>query len=123
MVESRTSYSNGFCAVLLGRPGTGKTTVYNKLCNTYHAAVDSEESLTREIRLSQVAHGRGSWEVIDTPGYGAKVEVQKHAILLQQALSARPINAIFVTIPYQRRYKEAMLKEWDESIKCVVSHK
>ncbi len=81
-VESKIMKRGDLCAALIGKPGCGKTTVYNKLCNTNHPAIDCGSSLTQEIRLSPVAHGKGKFEIIDTPGFGAKKEADKHAVYI-----------------------------------------
>jgi hypothetical protein len=48
-------------ASLLGHTGVGKTHIYNKLCNTQHATKYNKGSLTYEIRLNDVAHGKNKF--------------------------------------------------------------
>jgi len=48
-------------AALLGQTGVGKTQMYNKLCNTQHATKYNKKSLTLEIRLNDVSHGKNKY--------------------------------------------------------------
>lgn len=63
MVERTSIYrsavkkSEDYTAALFGKTGVGKTTIYNSLCNTTHAASYSESSLTFEIRKNDVSYG------------------------------------------------------------------
>ena len=46
---------------LLGPSGVGKTTLFNKLCNTNYASGVSKSSLTRGLFRSYVSHGNHSY--------------------------------------------------------------
>ena len=99
----------------------GKTTIYNKLCDTYHATKYSNESLTREIRKSFVAYGNNSFSILDTPGNNSKTYTIQHALLLKEALTVEPLNAIFVIINYDARVEDKMLDDYDDTMKCLTS--
>jgi predicted GTPase len=71
----------------MGHCGSGKTTLFNKLCNTNYEAGWSKNSLTRGITKHDVAYGNEPMSIIDTPGDNSKEEAMKHAILLSESLT------------------------------------
>ena len=87
----------------MGHCGTGKTTVYNKLCGTKHEAWKARSSLTRCLAKHNTSYGDYSFTVIDTPGDNAKIEKRKHALLLKHSITMEPVNAIFVLIEWNCR--------------------
>ena len=52
----------------MGQIGCGKTTLFNKLCNTLLNAGWSERSITRGLFIRNSAHGDNTITMIDTPG-------------------------------------------------------
>ena len=52
----------------MGEVGSGKTTLFNKICNTNHLAGWSESSLTRGLYIHDSAHSDYAFTCIDTPG-------------------------------------------------------
>lgn len=102
-------------AVIMGKSGVGKTTFYNKLCETDHEATYSSKSLTRQLYRSEVTHGANRFTVIDTPGTDSRDEVFKHSFLLKEALTSEPINTIFALVQYNDRCDSA-LEEFDKTI-------
>ncbi|CAE7905681.1 era [Symbiodinium necroappetens] len=105
-------------AVMMGKSGVGKTTFYNLLCETDHAAEYSSKSLTRQLFRSDVTHGQQVFSVIDTPGVDSADEVLKHSVLLHAALTNGPVNAIFVMVEYNSRCDSA-LDEFDRAIRIL----
>eukprot|EP00929_Paragymnodinium_shiwhaense_P015676 TRINITY_DN123772_c0_g1_i1.p1 TRINITY_DN123772_c0_g1~~TRINITY_DN123772_c0_g1_i1.p1 ORF type:complete len:502 (+),score=96.72 TRINITY_DN123772_c0_g1_i1:155-1507(+) len=99
----------------MGKSGVGKTSFYNKLCETEHEARYSSKSLTRQLFRSEVIHGMKRFTIIDTPGTDSTDEVFKHSFLLKEALTNEPINAIFVMIEFNSRCASA-LEEFDQSV-------
>jgi hypothetical protein len=45
----------------------------------------------------------------------------QHAILIKEALTALPLNTIFVLIPFDPRPGDNLLDEFDETTKCLTS--
>lgn len=87
----------------MGEVGCGKTTIFNKVCDTHYEAAWSTESLTRGLFIHDSAHSVYPFTIIDTPGTNSTVEPMKHAILLKEAFTCQPINAIFAIIPNHNR--------------------
>jgi len=83
----------------MGEVGTGKTTIFNKVCDTAHETGWALDSLTRGLSIHNSAHIKYPFTMIDTPGMNSKTEVFKHAVLLKEAFTCQPINAIFAIIP------------------------
>ena len=57
--------------VIMGKTGVGKTTLFNKICNTRRDAGAGVSSVTKDICLSPVGCGRYPFEIVDTPGNDA----------------------------------------------------
>ena len=60
-------------AAIIGNTGVGKTSIYNKICGTSHAAGYNSCSLTRELRSKEAVVGKNAFSLIDTPGFNSKV--------------------------------------------------
>ncbi|CAF3581825.1 unnamed protein product, partial [Rotaria sp. Silwood2] len=86
------------CVIVMGRTGTGKTTLTNALCGTKHAAGEGAGSITRNLYRNDVNCGEYTFSLIDTPGTDSSTETYKHAFLLREALTATKINTIFIVI-------------------------
>ena len=71
----------------MGEVGSGKTTLFNKICNTHFEASWSENSLTRGLFMYDSAHSDYPFTCIDTPGTNSIDEKMKHAILLKEAFT------------------------------------
>jgi GTPase Era involved in 16S rRNA processing len=89
--------------IIMGEVGSGKTTLFNKVCNTHFEAGWSQDSLTRGLFMHDSAQSNYPFTMIDTPGTNSTVEPMKHAILLKEAFTLQPINAIFTMIPNHNR--------------------
>ena len=123
------------CAVVMGRTGAGKTTLFNNLCGTSHEAGAGEASVTRELFRNDVSCGQYPFSLIDTPGTDSSTETYKHAYLLRSALTSTEINTLFIVIEYDCRFDRlvdnyldvaqpvckhsnkvvVMISKWDES--------
>jgi predicted GTPase len=104
----------------MGEVGSGKTTIFNKVCNTAHAAGWSLDSLTRGLSIHDSAHSFYPFTLVDTPGTNSNAEQIKHAILLKEAFTCQPINAIFAVIPNHNR-PSLMLETFDETVRPILS--
>lgn len=107
--------------VVMGKTGCGKTTLYNKLCDTANKASWAKASLTRQLFRSRVSHGDNSFIITDTPGTNASQEIAKHAILLKHALTCDPVNAILVVIPYGSRVIEDIYSDFKQTTKPLFA--
>jgi predicted GTPase len=99
----------------MGHCGTGKTSIFNKICGTKHQAGWAEASLTRGIARHETSFGDNSFTVIDAPGDNSSVERRKHAILLKHSLTMEPVNAIFVIVEWHTR-TSTMLDWYEETV-------
>jgi GTPase Era involved in 16S rRNA processing len=71
----------------MGEVGCGKTTIFNKVCNTHFEAGWSKDSLTRGLFMHDSAHSYYPFTLVDTPGTNSKEEKFKHAVLLREAFT------------------------------------
>jgi predicted GTPase len=104
----------------MGEVGSGKSTLFNKICNTSFKAGWSESSLTRGFYIHDSAWSDYPFTCIDTPGVNSKEESFKHAYLLKEAFNFQPINAIFVIIPNHDRI-DRMLDNYDYTVAPILS--
>ena len=104
----------------MGEVGSGKTTIFNKVCETNRPSGWSLDSLTRGLSIHNSAHIHYPFTAIDTPGTNSKDEQFKHAILLKEAFTCQPINAIFAVIPNHNRPSQ-MLETFDETVRPILS--
>ena len=54
--------------IVMGEVGSGKTTLFNKVCDTQFEAGWSESSLTRGLFIHDSANSFYPFTLIDTPG-------------------------------------------------------
>jgi GTPase Era involved in 16S rRNA processing len=104
----------------MGEVGCGKTTIFNKVCDTNFEAGWSADSLTRGLVLRDSAHSYYPFTLIDTPGTNSTTEAAKHAILLKEGFTCQPVNAIFVVIPNHNRPSQ-MLEKFDDTCQPILS--
>jgi len=105
-------------AVLMGKSGNGKTTLYNNICDTSNSAGTGKHSVTRILTSHKNAKGNSSFELLDTPGTKSSKEAKKHAWLLKKALTTKELNTIFLFLKYENRF-EQILEQYLEQIKPV----
>jgi len=119
------------CAIIMGRTGVGKTTLVNKICGTNYKAGAGSGSITRLLYVHDVNYGQKPFSVIDTPGTNSKCETYKHAFLLREALTSKPLHTIFIIIKYDCRFDtmlETYLEQqepvynYDNKIVVMISH-
>ena len=107
--------------ILMGRTGSGKSTLVNMLCGTKHQCGAGSGSITRNLFRNDVNCGENSFSLIDTPGTNSQSETYKHAYLLKQGLTATPINTIFILTKYESRF-DTMLEYYYESEQPVYNY-
>ncbi|CAD8214699.1 unnamed protein product [Paramecium pentaurelia] len=87
--------------VLIGFIGCGKTTLFNKICNTDCKVKQGGESVTRQVFLKESSNGQG-FRVLDTPGFGSSNNKIEHAVGVLNALTEGPLNQIFLVVKWER---------------------
>jgi hypothetical protein len=70
--------------------------------------------------LRDSAHSFYPFTIIDSPGTNSTTEAARHAILLKEAFTCQPLNAIFVVIPNHNRPSQ-MLEQFDETCRPILS--
>lgn len=119
------------CNVIMGRKGVGKTTLFNMLCKTQHAAGEAAASVTDKLYLNNVSVGEDSFCLIDTPGTNSKTDCYKHAVLVRESLTAKNINTIFIVVKYEKRFDDILdnylevqelVYKYTHKIVILVSH-
>jgi len=117
-------------AVLMGQIGVGKTTLLNLICGTNREAGAARDSMTRHLFLSSTNSG-ASFELFDTPGVNSRIKTYDHIFLLKEALTARPVNTIFIVLKYDSRFDnilDNLLKvqeavyNYESKIVVMISH-
>ena len=98
----------------MGKAGSGKSTLFNKLCCTNFSSGSGQTGLTQNNFLKTSACGENSFTIIDTPGTDSSKETYKHAVQLRGALTAKPLNTIFLTLKYDSRFENLAKSYWAE---------
>ncbi|CAF1168511.1 unnamed protein product [Adineta steineri] len=118
-------------AIVMGRTGAGKTTLYNLLCGTENDAGAGAGSVTQNLHRNNVNCGDKAFLLIDTPGTNSSSETYKHALLLKSALTATKINTAFIITKYESRFDtmlencyevERPIYDYVKNIVVMISH-
>lgn len=78
------------------------------LCGTKNDAGYSRGSKTKQIYFHSVMQGKAKFTIIDTPGTWSRNDVYKNSYLLKECLTFKPINAIFLMVPFEARANHAL---------------
>lgn len=82
---------------LVGRPNTGKSTLFNRLTATRRAVVACSPGVTRDRNIAPASHEGRSFLVVDTGGFEAdEQEELSRAVRAQSLLAAEEADAIVV---------------------------
>jgi GTPase Era involved in 16S rRNA processing len=92
----------------MGHCGSGKTSIYNKICGTNYLTKVSKFSNTTEPTIDDTLFGN-SFTIIDTPGDNSKKDVKMNALMLKHSVSFFPLNAIFIVVKFHDRV-ESMIE-------------
>ncbi|KAM3132486.1 hypothetical protein pb186bvf_015445 [Paramecium bursaria] len=87
--------------VLLGQIGSGKTSMFNKICNTNLKTQAGGDSCTRQVFLRPSAYGKG-FKALDTPGFGSDKQMLPHAAAIIAALQEGPVDRIIIVVKFDR---------------------
>lgn len=108
--------------VIFGKTGAGKTSLCNKMCGTSHPAEQGIGSVTQVLYRNIANCGEYCFSIIDTPGTDSELNTYEHAILLKAALTAVPLNTIFILVKFDNRYNK-IRQEFLELLKIVEEYK
>lgn len=105
--------------IVLGVVGSGKTTLYNKVCDKSEKADNDVESATRHLHIHTVTWGNRSFTLIDTPGTETTKLVYEHSYVIKGGLTIQPLNTIFVLCPYEPRCRDTMIQNFYGQVQMI----
>ncbi len=84
---------------VVGRPNTGKSTLFNRLTRSRRALVDAAPGVTRDRNIAVASYGGRRFLVVDTGGFEAdeREELGK-AVRAQSLLAAETADAVVVVV-------------------------
>ncbi|CAD8118835.1 unnamed protein product [Paramecium sonneborni] len=106
--------------VLIGKIGSGKTTLYNKITGSNEKVQQGGRSVTLAAFQKNSIYGRG-FTVLDTPGIGAQDDKMKCYGGILAALSEGPLNRIMIVENHAR--VDYIVKEIKERTKVFARYK
>jgi predicted GTPase len=109
-------------AVVIGHCGSGKTYLFNNLCNTNYEVGIAGESLTRDISYADsVFHQPSYFRLYDTPGIDSFGRTLECAKIIRATLTMLPINLIVINARISPRFNET-LQKFKEQIKIFKGY-
>ena len=107
--------------ILMGKTGSGKTSLYNKVCGTNFVSGSGKGSVTRSLFRHEVIFCKNSFILMDSPGTDSQQDTIKHAFLLREGLTSTQINTIFLILEFDSRF-ERLLKSYIDVIQPVLNY-
>jgi GTPase len=84
---------------LVGRPNTGKSTLFNRLTRSRRAVAASTPGVTRDRNIAPAVHAGQRFLIVDTGGFDfEKKEEIAQAVRAQSLLAAREADAVVVVV-------------------------
>lgn len=84
---------------LVGRPNTGKSTLFNRLTRSQRAVVDSMPGVTRDRNIAEAVHAGRRYLLIDTGGFEEhEMDDLARAVRAQSLLAVEEADAIIVVV-------------------------
>ena len=74
-------------AIFLGKIGAGKTTAFNKVCDTARSTDLSSYSVTRTYAKQKVFYQGKEFFVLDGPGCKSKKDTYNHSYVMRHGLT------------------------------------
>ncbi len=107
-----------FRLAILGRPNVGKSTLFNRLCGSRAAIVDTAPGVTRDRRFGNASLGDLRFEVIDTAGFEKTPEgTTESAMQKQTHVAISDADAVLLVVdaragitPIDRHFAELLQK-------------
>src|SRR5512139_2196826 len=111
--------AKGPCVVLVGRPNTGKSTLFNRITGTRRAIVTAVPGTTRDV-IEQVAEWKGTtFRLVDTGGMFGASEDPLHELVVQRGQRALERADIVVLVTDGR---EGLMPADEEIAKTLRVH-
>ncbi|CAD8176756.1 unnamed protein product [Paramecium pentaurelia] len=86
--------------VLIGMTGSGRTTLFNKICNAQENVGEGMRSITKQSILGKSAYCN-EFYIIDTPGLGTQQKKINHAVGIWNAMQEKPLNKIIIILKFE----------------------
>ena len=107
-----------FRLAILGRPNVGKSTLFNRLCGSRAAIVDTVPGVTRDRRFGNASLGDLRFEVIDTAGFEKTPEgTTESAMQKQTHVAISDADAVLLVVdgragitPIDRHFADLLQK-------------
>ena len=106
-------------AIMIGKVGAGKTTIFNKVCDANRAADITDDSCTRQFVSRRVYYDYLSMVLYDGPGCNSKEDTYAHSFVLRHGLTREPLSGIFFTLEYNPRIRNNMGGDFYEVSKIL----
>ena len=111
--------------LLVGKLGTGKTYILNKICGTAFASKMCAESCTRTIQQGFTCHY--GIRVIDTPGFYSSHDTASHTEAQRIAMEQHALSGVYVVVKFGRsdEMAETLNKIMDfvgDEVRIIISH-
>ncbi|CAJ1343880.1 unnamed protein product [Effrenium voratum] len=106
-------------AIMIGKVGVGKTTIFNKVCDANRDADITDDSCTRQFVSKKVFYDGMSMVLYDGPGCNSKEDAYAHSFVLRHGLTCEPLNGVFVTVEYNPRIRNNMGGDFYEVAKIL----
>lgn len=106
-------------AIMIGKVGAGKTTIFNKVCDAQREADITDDSCTRQFVWKKVFYDGISMVLYDGPGCNSKEDTYAHSFVLRHGLTCEPLSGVFVTLEYNPRIRNNMGGDFYEVAKIL----
>ncbi len=99
--------------------GAGKTTIFNKVCDTSRSTTLSCYSVTRTYAKHKVFYFGKELIVFDGPGCKSKSQTYNHSYVMRHGLTHESLNCIFIFVEYNTRVGSIMADDFWEVAKIL----
>lgn len=92
--------------------GTGKTTIFNKICDENRDTANNDFSATRTYARYKTFYQGKELVIFDGPGCKSKKDTYNHSYVMRHGLTHEPLNGIFIFVEYNARIGSNMADDF-----------